>query len=312
MIGVAPVDFIGTEPGLVPDLFVPATMNTDALNANGWSWFTMCGPAEARHRAGARAADPAGGFRSGTAGAAERVLVRYAARDDRPVPRGADRLAPGRPRRLADSDASRHPPAHPHGDRGARPRHGVRDGREPADGPCDRPREGDGAPCLDRRRPRAADPDDVRRVLDAGARRVRAGRAGVVVGASGRDVDDPSDRDPHQARIRSRLASRRILGCAGPRRDGTLRVRARAAGLVGVARHGAQGRRSGALAPRRQVAARRPDDVLRVRPLRGRPLQDDVRSAVVAIVRILVRPRAGAGRGRTRRSATRGAMDADA
>jgi predicted permease len=41
VIGVAPADFIGTEPGLVPDLFIPATMNTDALNANGWSWFTM-------------------------------------------------------------------------------------------------------------------------------------------------------------------------------------------------------------------------------------------------------------------------------
>ena len=39
VIGVAPADFIGTEPGLVPDLFVPATMNTDALNANGWSWW---------------------------------------------------------------------------------------------------------------------------------------------------------------------------------------------------------------------------------------------------------------------------------
>ncbi len=41
VIGVGPADFIGTEPGLVPDLFVPAAMNTDALNANGWSWFTM-------------------------------------------------------------------------------------------------------------------------------------------------------------------------------------------------------------------------------------------------------------------------------
>jgi predicted permease len=41
VIGVAPADFIGTEPGLVPDLFIPATMNRDALNAHGWSWFTM-------------------------------------------------------------------------------------------------------------------------------------------------------------------------------------------------------------------------------------------------------------------------------
>src|SRR5262249_31150284 len=41
VIGVAPARFIGTEPGLVPDVFVPATMNTEALNANGWSWFTI-------------------------------------------------------------------------------------------------------------------------------------------------------------------------------------------------------------------------------------------------------------------------------
>jgi len=41
VIGVAPAEFIGTEPGLVPDVFIPATMNTEALNANGWSWFTM-------------------------------------------------------------------------------------------------------------------------------------------------------------------------------------------------------------------------------------------------------------------------------
>jgi putative ABC transport system permease protein len=41
VIGVAPASFIGTEPGLVPDVFVPATMNTEALNANGWSWFTI-------------------------------------------------------------------------------------------------------------------------------------------------------------------------------------------------------------------------------------------------------------------------------
>jgi predicted permease len=41
VIGVGPADFIGTEPGLVPDLFIPATMNAGALNANGWSWFTI-------------------------------------------------------------------------------------------------------------------------------------------------------------------------------------------------------------------------------------------------------------------------------
>ena len=41
IVGVAPAGFIGTEPGLVPDVFVPATMNTEALNAHGWSWFSL-------------------------------------------------------------------------------------------------------------------------------------------------------------------------------------------------------------------------------------------------------------------------------
>jgi predicted permease len=41
VVGVAPSGFIGTEPGLVPDVFVPATMNTEALDAHGWSWFSL-------------------------------------------------------------------------------------------------------------------------------------------------------------------------------------------------------------------------------------------------------------------------------
>jgi len=41
IVGVAPSGFIGTEPGLVPDVFVPATMNTEALDAHGWSWFAL-------------------------------------------------------------------------------------------------------------------------------------------------------------------------------------------------------------------------------------------------------------------------------
>ena len=41
VVGVAPKGFIGTEPGLVPDVLVPATANTDALNSPGWSWFLI-------------------------------------------------------------------------------------------------------------------------------------------------------------------------------------------------------------------------------------------------------------------------------
>lgn len=41
IVGVAPKAFIGTEPGLVPDVLLPATANTDALNSPGWSWFLI-------------------------------------------------------------------------------------------------------------------------------------------------------------------------------------------------------------------------------------------------------------------------------
>ncbi|MGJ5818245.1 ADOP family duplicated permease [Paludibaculum fermentans] len=39
IIGAGPEGFIGTEPGEVTDLFIPATMNVQALNSPGWSWF---------------------------------------------------------------------------------------------------------------------------------------------------------------------------------------------------------------------------------------------------------------------------------
>lgn len=41
IIGVGPEGFTGTEPGAITDVFVPATMNTAALNADGWSWFRI-------------------------------------------------------------------------------------------------------------------------------------------------------------------------------------------------------------------------------------------------------------------------------
>jgi putative ABC transport system permease protein len=41
VIGVAPRGFIGTEPGRMADVFVPATMNVQALNSPGWSWFRL-------------------------------------------------------------------------------------------------------------------------------------------------------------------------------------------------------------------------------------------------------------------------------
>jgi predicted permease len=41
IVGVAPRGFIGTEPGLVPAVWIPATMNTRALESRGWSWFEI-------------------------------------------------------------------------------------------------------------------------------------------------------------------------------------------------------------------------------------------------------------------------------
>ena len=41
IVGVAPKGFIGTEPGVVTDVFIPSMMNTQAINSPGWSWFRI-------------------------------------------------------------------------------------------------------------------------------------------------------------------------------------------------------------------------------------------------------------------------------
>ena len=41
IVGVTPKGFIGTEPGRITDIYVPATMNVEALNSPGWSWFRL-------------------------------------------------------------------------------------------------------------------------------------------------------------------------------------------------------------------------------------------------------------------------------
>jgi putative ABC transport system permease protein len=41
VIGVGPPGFVGTEPGRSADLFVPAVMNTEALDKPGWNWFRL-------------------------------------------------------------------------------------------------------------------------------------------------------------------------------------------------------------------------------------------------------------------------------
>ena len=41
IVGVAPSRFIGTEPGVVTDVFIPAMMNAQAINSPGWSWFRI-------------------------------------------------------------------------------------------------------------------------------------------------------------------------------------------------------------------------------------------------------------------------------
>ncbi|MBI2686029.1 MAG: ABC transporter permease [Acidobacteria bacterium] len=41
VIGVGPKGFVGSEPGAMTDVFVPAVMNVEALNSPGWSWFRL-------------------------------------------------------------------------------------------------------------------------------------------------------------------------------------------------------------------------------------------------------------------------------
>jgi putative ABC transport system permease protein len=41
IVGVAPQGFTGTEPGRITDFFAPATLNTQALDSPGWSWFRI-------------------------------------------------------------------------------------------------------------------------------------------------------------------------------------------------------------------------------------------------------------------------------
>lgn len=41
IVGVAPKGFFGTSPGEVTDVFVPAMMNSQAINSPGWAWFRI-------------------------------------------------------------------------------------------------------------------------------------------------------------------------------------------------------------------------------------------------------------------------------
>ena len=41
IVGVTPKGFTGTEPGRLTDVFIPATMNVQALKSPGWSWFRL-------------------------------------------------------------------------------------------------------------------------------------------------------------------------------------------------------------------------------------------------------------------------------
>jgi putative ABC transport system permease protein len=41
IVGVGPKGFIGTEPGELTDIFLPAMMNAQAINSPGWSWFRI-------------------------------------------------------------------------------------------------------------------------------------------------------------------------------------------------------------------------------------------------------------------------------
>ncbi|HLJ48603.1 MAG TPA: ADOP family duplicated permease [Bryobacteraceae bacterium] len=41
VVGVAPKGFVGTEPGTITDIFVPAMMYAEAIESPGWEWFRI-------------------------------------------------------------------------------------------------------------------------------------------------------------------------------------------------------------------------------------------------------------------------------
>ena len=41
IVGVAPEEFTGTEPGSLTDIYLPAMMNAQAITSPGWSWFRL-------------------------------------------------------------------------------------------------------------------------------------------------------------------------------------------------------------------------------------------------------------------------------
>jgi predicted permease len=41
VVGVAPKGFNGTEPGAATEVFLPAAMNVQAINSDGWEWFRL-------------------------------------------------------------------------------------------------------------------------------------------------------------------------------------------------------------------------------------------------------------------------------
>jgi hypothetical protein len=310
IVGVSPKAFIGTEPGLVPDVFVPAASNTEALNSPGWSWFLIW----VRARPGI------------TPDHVRQILQADFDRDHQARLKG---FSSDTPRTTIEAFLSETISLRPAA-------HGASPIQKHLASPllilmalvglvlvmaCATVGNLLTGQTLSRAKEMA-----LRVSIGAGRARlmqlVLVESAMLALGASALGalvawwaapavlaMIEPIEI-PGAAGPRLRLAPGVVRRRARRAGDGPFRVRAGAAGLLGHSRDGAQGRRCPAVPAGDQVAAGRPDDLLRVRVVRGGPLQGDVRPALVAVVRPFVRSRARAGGECARRRRAHGTLAA--
>ena len=132
IVGVAPRGFTGTEPGRMTDFFVPATLNAQALNSPGWSWFRIwvrpndgTSPEQVRQllQAQAQTRPPGDGQVS---------PVRLARPENHRLPERADPARASGGRRLRAAARIPTSDVHPRGARDPRAADRLRERRQPA------------------------------------------------------------------------------------------------------------------------------------------------------------------------------------
>jgi hypothetical protein len=186
IVGVGPKGFIGTEPGELTDVFVPAMMNAEAIDKPGWSWFRIWLRPKAGWPGGAGAATARGGISARPGGARPEIRQRHSAAGDRAA--HAPEAAAPAGRRWSFGSAQAIPAAakDPRGSGGAGVADRVRQRRQSAERPGRRPGPGDGVARIDRRWPMAAHPTGADGKRAAGRIRLGPGRGvRLVVGAAG-------------------------------------------------------------------------------------------------------------------------------